>query len=181
MDKATSTIFLTDLLEQEKALREDNALGTKVPASPRVDPALVSMNIFRLSWRRRITILRDVALALAQCHEGCLDPLQNHDLPRDVSQQTEALDGGRMMTDVQEMTTIDNGAAPVEGVHLALIGFLFPTVLALHSLIIHIHVIRQIQVKNATSSTDLCSKRSYCGPEELRFGLGHVHHVIGRQ
>lgn len=33
-----------------------------------------AMYVFRLSWRRRIKLLRDVALAIAQLHEGTLEP-----------------------------------------------------------------------------------------------------------
>lgn len=35
---------------------------------------LQAMHVLRQSWRRRLTIMRDIAFALAQCHEGRLDP-----------------------------------------------------------------------------------------------------------
>lgn len=32
------------------------------------------MYVFRLSWRRRIKLLRDLAVAIAQLHDACLEP-----------------------------------------------------------------------------------------------------------
>lgn len=49
---------------------------------------------FTVSWRRRFEMIRDIALAVAQCHAGCLTPRASGKLPLATSDWRSAATAG---------------------------------------------------------------------------------------